>query len=238
MKIRHPVTGEEFDLHWTDEVAADLRQHEEARCQHRRTEPRRVTVAGGSIQFRQQCLACGELIGSAIRKATLLEGAPPSDQGLLDRCRSQREKQYYDILRKHQELQRTKNDEWWVKYDAYLKTSEWRRIHDQVIRRAGGFCEGCGRKSASQVHHITYQHVFAEFLFELVAVCDECHQRLHQEERPAIEEWSDDLPCAGCRYQAEKNDRRWCGVLEVFAVDALSERGGCGPTHAAYEPMR
>ena len=35
------------------------------------------------------------------------------------------------------------------------------------------------KNKATQVHHLTYQHVFAEFAFELVAVCDECHARLH-----------------------------------------------------------
>jgi hypothetical protein len=45
--------------------------------------------------------------------------------------------------------------------------------------RANNLCEGCGRRRAAQVHHLTYDHVFDEFLWELIAICDECHSRVH-----------------------------------------------------------
>lgn len=48
----------------------------------------------------------------------------------------------------------------------------------RVLLRAGRKCEGCGEE-ATQVHHLTYEHVFEEFLFELIAVCRGCHERLH-----------------------------------------------------------
>ena len=32
---------------------------------------------------------------------------------------------------------------------------------------------------AKQVHHTTYANVGHEFLFELVALCPECHNRYH-----------------------------------------------------------
>jgi 5-methylcytosine-specific restriction endonuclease McrA len=51
-----------------------------------------------------------------------------------------------------------------------------------VLERAGNICEGCGEKKASQVHHLTYKHLRLEFLFELVAVCEKCHDTLHDED--------------------------------------------------------
>jgi len=36
-----------------------------------------------------------------------------------------------------------------------------------------------GSEPATEVHHLTYQHVGHEFLFELVAICRECHTRWH-----------------------------------------------------------
>lgn len=71
--------------------------------------------------------------------------------------------------------------EWWARYDAYMRSPQWREKRDAVMRRAGGFCEGCGKERATQVHHLTYAHLCAEFLWELRAVCTPCHERIHQE---------------------------------------------------------
>jgi 5-methylcytosine-specific restriction endonuclease McrA len=54
-----------------------------------------------------------------------------------------------------------------------------------VLQRANGHCEGCGQRKAVQVHHLTYEHVGQEFLWELRAVCSECHDRLHPDRRNA-----------------------------------------------------
>ena len=74
--------------------------------------------------------------------------------------------------------------EWWAKYDAYLQTEKWRRKSLATIKRAGGVCEGCGVRKATQAHHLTYRHVFDEFLWELRAVCGACHDRAHEDAQP------------------------------------------------------
>jgi 5-methylcytosine-specific restriction endonuclease McrA len=71
---------------------------------------------------------------------------------------------------------------WLVKYNAYLQGDEWRAKRVLVLRRADWTCEGCGNARATQVHHTTYDHAGNEFLWELVAVCDECHERFHGRE--------------------------------------------------------
>lgn len=68
---------------------------------------------------------------------------------------------------------------WRTWYAAYLRSAAWSAIRAKVIRRAKGLCEGCGEARASDVHHLTYAHVGAEFLFELVALCRACHVRWH-----------------------------------------------------------
>jgi len=75
------------------------------------------------------------------------------------------------------------NKEWWDWYNAYLRSPAWRERAAQVRRRAGGICEGCGTQAATQVHHLTYKHVGKEFLWELRAICEECHDRIHGEEQ-------------------------------------------------------
>lgn len=70
-------------------------------------------------------------------------------------------------------------------YAEYLKSAEWADRRDRVMARAGGVCEGCRERAATEVHHLTYEHITREFLFELVAICGECHARYHgQPARP------------------------------------------------------
>lgn len=73
-----------------------------------------------------------------------------------------------------------KSRQWWAWYEGYLRTPEWWLIRDKVMRRARGICEGCGEARATQVHHLTYQRVGKEMMFDLVAVCDECHVSIHE----------------------------------------------------------
>lgn len=72
-------------------------------------------------------------------------------------------------------------------YDAYLASEEWAAKRALVLRRCGGVCEGCGERTATQVHHMSYAHVFAEFLFELLGLCAECHERYHDQAK--LERW-------------------------------------------------
>lgn len=68
---------------------------------------------------------------------------------------------------------------WGDLYRDYLKSQEWAIKRAKVMRRANYRCEGCGDKPAAEVHHLTYEHVTQEFLFELVALCGDCHERIH-----------------------------------------------------------
>ena len=71
------------------------------------------------------------------------------------------------------------NGKWQPAFAAHLTTVEWMERRRLVLIRARGLCEGCRHRKATTVHHLTYEHVGAEFLFELVAVCRSCHNRLH-----------------------------------------------------------
>jgi DnaB-like helicase N terminal domain len=79
---------------------------------------------------------------------------------------------YEDILRLAHDLR----DHW---YQNYLRSDEWRAKRRLVMDRCGGLCEGCRNAPVSEVHHLTYEHVGDELLFELVGLCRECHQRVH-----------------------------------------------------------
>lgn len=77
--------------------------------------------------------------------------------------------------------------QWWAQYNVYLKSEQWRKVRARVLKRAQYRCEGCDECAASQVHHLTYENMGNEFLWELRAVCNACHDRFHaqQDERRA-----------------------------------------------------
>ena len=70
---------------------------------------------------------------------------------------------------------------WWnEQYDEYLKTQDWAEKRKKVFRRADNICEGCGIEVADSVHHLTYDRVGGdEMLFDLVAICSGCHEKVH-----------------------------------------------------------
>ncbi len=131
---------------------------------------RALKCSNGSLQYKLQCNRCGLATSNPV-KQELLAG-------------EQVEAWRHDIsLRLHEEREAAQQAEladMRTRYAAYLKTPEWARKRAQVMQRANNTCEGCGTSRAHQVHHKTYEHIGEEFLWELVAVCMQCHERLHE----------------------------------------------------------
>lgn len=65
----------------------------------------------------------------------------------------------------------------------YYKTPEWhakRRHRLELNRRLfGGLCECCMINRASDAHHVTYVRLYHEWMFDLAAVCEQCHSLFH-----------------------------------------------------------
>lgn len=88
-------------------------------------------------------------------------------------------------------LAAARTDAWWATYDAYLKSPEWIELRRQVLDRAGGRCERCGQERATQVHHLTYRRVGAEWPQDLQAICNGCHEHHHPHlPRTFAERWA------------------------------------------------
>lgn len=64
-------------------------------------------------------------------------------------------------------------------YQAYLNSAKWKAKRYKVLRRASFRCEKCGKRQATQIHHLTYRRIFNEPLTDLLAVCAKCHMRIH-----------------------------------------------------------
>ena len=141
-------------------------------CQHGRTAIRARLNSAGRRYHVNQCLSCGDSVGPQVANALVNGEAPPFDEEALARGREA-------ISRFYAEQREARDREWWSWYTEYLQTDAWREKRAQALRRDNGVCQGCLERRATQVHHLTYAHVGNELLFELIAICEECHERAH-----------------------------------------------------------
>jgi hypothetical protein len=148
---------------------------QEFKCAHDESTLRYRTASNGVRTYVMQCLRCGD-VERTLKKAMLTAKA-------LDAARAFNEAQRNDWNARCQAraraLQEEDNQEWWDRYNAYLRTPQWASRCRRVLARAKGQCEGCGLRPATQVHHLTYVRVTKEMLFDLVAICDDCHEHVH-----------------------------------------------------------
>jgi 5-methylcytosine-specific restriction endonuclease McrA len=64
-------------------------------------------------------------------------------------------------------------------YHWYLGSAFWRERREFILERASHICEKCGKRRATEVHHLTYIRVFQELPSDLVALCKPCHAEIH-----------------------------------------------------------
>lgn len=69
-------------------------------------------------------------------------------------------------------------------YHQYLRTEEWKRKRQAVLVRDHYLCQGCLLRRAVDVHHTTYSHIYRELMFQLVSLCRECHDAVHNKLPP------------------------------------------------------
>ena len=145
-----------------------------------------MMTRNGIKLFKFQCQVCGDR-GTAIpRKHRVVIGLtsdpPPIDEELQRRHWTERfPEQAHAIAQERAE--------WWEQYTLYLKSEKWRRKRARVLVRDKYVCQaamdGCVR-SATEVHHLTYRHVFDEPLFDLIAVCWRCHEKITAIDRDGV----------------------------------------------------
>ena len=155
-----------------DQIVEKLEQ--EFECTHPRTEIRYVLQSNGVKMYKRQCLHCGQGTTSAIAHTNVPDrsSVPPFDNDLRDSFWQQRNTRRRELL----------DDGWQArreKYYEYLESPQWKEKRRAVLQRDNYVCQACLHRRASQAHHLTYEHIYNEPLFELVAVCSTCHEKLH-----------------------------------------------------------
>ncbi len=140
-------------------------------------------LANGSIQYMHQCDACGESMSQAIQKVEAVKinrDIPNWDKGRQTEYRQKRQESRAEEKEKRVKI-------YTKEYYAYLKSEAWRLKRKAVIEREDNLCQGCANHHIEDVHHVTYDNVGEEFLFQLMGLCKNCHSRVHYGEN--FESW-------------------------------------------------
>ena len=168
-------------------------------CNHATTAVRYKTSANNRRMWCRQCQECGERVGDWLAHSNpdvlALAEAVPFDEAFQETNREaryvaqrealiERSVQWREVQNERLAAERAaKEAEWQVRYQTYLQSAEWRAKRALVMKRADYICEGCGLHPATDVHHLSYEHMGGEFLWELRAVCRPCHTRWHSKDQ-------------------------------------------------------
>jgi len=142
-----------------------------------------MTQRNGIVVARKQCLHCGDSVAYVPKSTVSVSQLPPFDEVLRKRYSDERN----EFWRKYREAELAAQEkakaDWWRQYNAYLLTPQWAKKRAAVLARDNYVCQGCRVNRATQAHHLTYKRVGREMLFDLIAVCVQCHEAIHTDEQ-------------------------------------------------------
>jgi hypothetical protein len=176
-----PETGERHVIYPSKEFMRDLTAFNNSECKHEQRVRVLVPDKNGNKHLRDQCRACGCPVGPARPRSEASPSTPDWDKELYDSQKRKREDERTALYRSHIQLQAKQKAQGLDDYSTYRKSPEWQAKRLKVLERAKGICEGCGDQPATVIHHLTYEHIYDELLFELVALCRGCHEKCHPE---------------------------------------------------------
>ena len=148
-------------------------------CCHSVRDLRFKVSIDGVKMFAWQCMGCGRHADAFLKWVKVPEdrrdSVPPWDKEIEKRWQEDRDRQaQFDRRADDIERERRRSE-----YESHLRSDKWNDIRRRVIERSGGICEGCRMNRGQHVHHLTYDHLGNELLFELVFLCRQCHELIH-----------------------------------------------------------
>lgn len=156
-------------------------------CIHERSSYVKYLI-GGSFRVQNVCQVCHKLHGTFIKQSGLdLENIKTIDKEKYNFWYTEQNekfnKRYSWLLNIKKEKEQK---EWFDKHNQYLKSNEWLEKREMVLRRDNYLCQSCLKSKATQVHHLNYNHWGKEPLFDLISVCDECHELITEMDRKIL----------------------------------------------------
>ncbi len=170
----------EFHLRYTPEFGRALSEAKSDcwACEHAETALRTKVASNGRYMVSQQCLRCGNRIGDYVKKENWPKEHTLWDETISGDLRSSVNEKAAVILL--QFIAKQQQEE--KRYGEYLLSPQWRRKRQLVLERDNHLCQGCRNATATEVHHLTYRDIYDEFLFQLIGLCEGCHDRYHAED--------------------------------------------------------
>lgn len=139
----------------------------------------RREISNGTIIYVEQCELCGRQIKARKKQEVASSCIGSWDDTLQKKWRAAQRDEYERRMARLQKDRDEQDAIWRRQYETHLNSTRWHDLRKRVLKRANGVCEGCGIYYPSDVHHISYKNLGNEFLFELLAVCRGCHERIH-----------------------------------------------------------
>jgi 5-methylcytosine-specific restriction endonuclease McrA len=147
-------------------------------CTHSDKKPFLIEVSGGKFQVRMYCPIC-KTLDSKIEKQSghnLSKLYKTTMVNYRDYWNKIDEKERPGITELLTWIRSHKHENIKERYALYIRSDKWRQKRLFVIERDNNQCQICGAQG-SEVHHLTYAHLEDEYLFELVLLCKECHDK-------------------------------------------------------------
>jgi RNase P subunit RPR2 len=141
--------------------------------------------SNGVKHYGRQCLNCGQLlVTKKILVPVPLDELPEIDKQIQERYQKDRGgifKHKCNIDSLIREIEAKINRE--VHLAAYYSSETWAikrkyrlRLNEKLFN---GLCEICFSAPASHIHHLTYERLHKEYIFDLAAICESCHCEQH-----------------------------------------------------------
>lgn len=144
---------------------------EEKECEHELV-PIKMIISNGTIQLRLLCKNCYYLDPKPKKISDYPNVTLTKKLEDLNNYRSNQELKTDEFL---SNIKQTLGISFRSNYEAYINSPEWKTLRLKILERDNFICQICG-SAAEEVHHLTYKHLGHEFYFELISLCEKCHQ--------------------------------------------------------------
>lgn len=66
-----------------------------------------------------------------------------------------------------------------IEYVTHLKSKKWKALRRRRLKQDGKQCTSCFSTENLTVHHLTYERFGHEDLNDIITLCIDCHNKVH-----------------------------------------------------------
>lgn len=134
--------------------------------------------ANGDLMLKKQCFVCGSTDGKMYKHSDV---GGSYKVALLPEFNDDKLNEFYERQSQHRRNEYAQNRrELLNEYSKYLQSEKWQEKRKKVLERDNYKCKACETNIATQVHHLNYDFIYNEPLFDLVSVCKPCHDKIEK----------------------------------------------------------